>query len=68
MKINGKEVHFGQEVEKKLQERGMSKAEFARRIHCSRNNVYNIFKRDTIGISLLMRISKELDCELIKGL
>ena len=61
MKMKDKGVHLGQEVKKKVKERGMTVSEFARRIICSRSNVYDIFKREYIDISLLQRISKVLN-------
>ena len=56
-----KEIHYGEEVRRKLEERGMSVAEFSRRICCTRCNVYDIFKRKDINTGLLEKISKELD-------
>ena len=61
MNSKEKEVHLGQEVKKKVQERGMSVSEFSRRIICSRSNVYDIYKRQYIDIYLLRKISKILN-------
>ena len=66
MKEIEKKVHYGEEIEKRLKEYGMSKAEFARRIGRCRSDVYNIFKRETIDIKLLQTISKALDYDFIK--
>ena len=65
MKFTEKEVHYGQEVKKKIEERGITVAEFARRINCSRNNVYNIFMRKYIDMELLKNISIVLDFDFI---
>jgi len=65
MKPIENEIHYGHEVRKKLEERGMTVAEFARRIHCSRNNVYNIFNREFMDVGLLKQISFVLDYDFI---
>ncbi len=61
-----KEIHYGYKVKEKLEERGMTVAEFARRIPCARNNVYNIFERQYIDMKLLQRISDILDFDFIR--
>ena len=63
-----KNIHYGNEVKAKVEEYGMSIAEFARRIGCSRNNVYNIFNRDFINMQLLQKISDVLDFDFIHEL
>ncbi len=62
------EIHFGQAVREKIREHGMSVAEFARRINCSRNNAYNIFKRQYIDLKLLQTISVVLQYDFIHEL
>ena len=61
-------VHYGQEVKAKVDESGMSIAEFARRIKSSRNNVYNIFNREYVDLRLLRTISEVLDFDFIHDL
>ena len=39
---------------------GLSVAEFARRIHCERTNVYKIFNRQSIDVETLVKISEAL--------
>lgn len=39
----------------------MTVAEFARRIHCARPNVYSIFERYDIGVEQLVKISIALN-------
>jgi len=55
------EIHIGQLIKKRLQETGMSKTEFARRINKTSQNVYDIFERKTIDSGLLYTISTILD-------
>lgn len=47
---------------------GLSVSEFARRLHCHRQNVYDIFKRQDIDLSLLQRISKVLEHDFVTEL
>jgi hypothetical protein len=55
------EIHIGQLIKKRLQETGVSKTEFARRINKTSQNVYDIFERKTIDTGLLYTISTILD-------
>ena len=68
MKAKKKEVHYGQEVRKRFEVRGMTVAEFARRINRSRNTVYSIFNREFIDLKLLGDISEVLDFDFIHDL
>lgn len=51
---------IGAQIEKMVRERGLNITEFAKQINCVRKNVYDIFKRNSIDIELLARISKVL--------
>ena len=46
----------------------MSAAWLATQIPCERTNVYNIFKRKSLDVRLLMRISVILDYDFFKDL
>ena len=63
-----KSIHYGQEVRAKLEERGMTPTEFAKRIGCSRSNVYSIFTREAMDTGLLNKISDVLDFDFIHDL
>lgn len=54
-------LHIGQLVKAVFDKSGMSVAEFARQINCERTNVYAIFRRRTIDVELLVKISYILD-------
>lgn len=60
-----KDTHIGQLIKAKLKEKNISITEFARRIHCERSNIYNIFKRKSIDIDMLVLISQTLDFDFI---
>ena len=68
MKKGTKNVHYGQEVKKRFKQRGMTVAEFARRINRSRNTVYSIFRREFIDLQLLHDISEVLEFDFIRNL
>ena len=58
-------THAGERVKEVLEASGMSVSEFARRLNCHRQNVYNIFKRKTIDVVLLQRISRVLEHDFV---
>ena len=53
-------VHIGKIIEEFLSNIDMTVTKFAERIGTSRNNVYDIFKREGIDTALLIRISQVL--------
>ena len=59
-------VCIGDLIEERLSKTGMSKAEFARRIDCSRGVVYNIINSRTLDIGLLIKISNVLETDFIE--
>ena len=61
-------VHAGETVKVYFEETGMSVSEFARRLNCHRQNVYDIFKRHNIDLSLLQRISRVLEHDFVTEL
>jgi len=48
-------------IQKELVRQERSVSWFARKLNCSRENVYGIFKRENIDLLLLIRISKILN-------
>lgn len=51
-----KRINIGKEIKEELRRQGRGVTWFARRLHCDRTNVYNIFKREGIDTILLQRI------------
>jgi transcriptional regulator with XRE-family HTH domain len=51
----------GEIIKTKMKEKGLPVSEFARRINTNRNNVYDIFRRESIDTSLLQKISVVLE-------
>jgi plasmid maintenance system antidote protein VapI len=60
------DIHLGSLVKRKMKERGISINEFAEAIHCDRTNVYNIFKRKSMDIHLIVRISNALNYDFLQ--
>jgi hypothetical protein len=50
-------MHIGKKIETVVRSQGRSVSWLAAQIPCDRSNIYNIFKRDTIDVKLLMRLS-----------
>ena len=56
-----KHIHIGSLIEQRLEKTGMTKAEFARRIGTSRQNVTSLLKKQSLDTALLHRIGGALD-------
>ena len=54
-------MHIGKLVKSVFDGSGLTVAELARRLHCERTNVYTIFRRRSIDVELLARLSNILD-------
>ena len=54
-------LHIGQLIKAVFDQSGLSVAEFARRIHTARSNVYFIFERPSIDILQLLNICEALN-------
>lgn len=53
-------IHIGKRIEEVMRGRGHTVVWFARRLYCNRQNVYDIFRRESIDTHLLRRISRIL--------
>ncbi len=54
-------IHIGKLVKQAIKMRGMKVSELARRINTSRENMYGIFRRQSIDTVLLQKLSTALD-------
>lgn len=61
-------THAGEKVKKYFEASGLSVSEFARRLNCHRQNVYDIFRREVIDVGLLRRISRVLEHDFVAEL
>lgn len=60
------EYHVGSTIKKRLEEVGISKNEFARRINRTPQNVFSIFERESLDTGLLLDISKVLNFDFFR--
>lgn len=58
--------HIGSIIHNELKRQGRSVIWLADTIHCDRRNIYDIFKRDSIDTSLLIRLSCALKTDFFK--
>ncbi len=58
-------VHVGEMVRRRVVESGFSVAALARSIHCSRSNIYSLYKRKSIDIEQLLLLSKVLNYDFV---
>lgn len=56
-KFKTERMNIGKHIEEIMRKQGKSAAWLATQIPCERTNVYNIFKRKSLDVRLLMRIS-----------
>ena len=62
------EEKIGQQIRERFLASKMGVTYFARAINNTRNNVYNIFKRDNIDINLLKKIGQVLEYDFFQDL
>jgi transcriptional regulator with XRE-family HTH domain len=62
------EVHVGKLIEWRLDETGMTKAEFGRRIDTSRQNVNSLLRKASLDTAYLQKISEALHYDFFKHL
>ena len=62
-----KEIHIGSLIKEKMEERGLSVSDFAHALHYERTNIYKIFKRSSIDVDLLLRISEVLAYDFLRA-
>lgn len=60
--------HIGKLIKAVFDDSGMSVTEFAKKLHCSRTNVYAIFERSDIGIEQLTAISIALNHNFLEDI
>ena len=66
MNKKSKEIHIGERIKEIFKQKNISITRFAEQLHCDRANVYNIFRRKTIDIYLLLKISEILNHNLVE--
>lgn len=64
-KGSNKDLFIGKLIQQKVDEKGFTYAEFARRINCSRTSLYYLFNSRNIDVERLMLVCKVLDYDFI---
>lgn len=64
--MDKKDIHIGRLIHQELESQERTVAWFARKLCCDRSNVYKLFSRSTIDISLLCRVSVILNCNFLE--
>jgi hypothetical protein len=62
------DLFIGQLIKQKIKEQGIRISDFAKAIHCSRPNVYDIFERSNINFEQLVLISSVLNYDFVSEL
>ena len=53
-----KELHIGNMIQQEMEKQGRTVAWLAKSIYCEKSNIYKLFRRDSISVDQLMRISE----------
>lgn len=61
-----KDVHIGQLIKSELKRQGRTVSWLAAKIFCEKSNVYKLFRRKSIDLEQLMRISEALNHNFLK--
>ncbi|MCL2649719.1 MAG: hypothetical protein FWD60_01685 [Candidatus Azobacteroides sp.] len=59
--MNHKKIHIGKLIQTFVKENNINSAELARKIGKTRQNVYDLYKRDDIEVKLFLTISEVLN-------
>lgn len=61
-----KDLHIGNMIQSELERQGRSAAWLAKSIYCEKSNIYKLFKRESISVEQLMRISEVLNHDFLR--
>ena len=61
-----KDVHIGQLIKTELKRQGRTASWLATKIFCEKSNIYKLFRRKSIDLDQLMRISEALHHNFLK--
>jgi len=66
--MNYKKIHLGKLIQKFVKENNINSAELARKIGKTRQNIYDLYKRDDIEVKLFLTISDVLQHNFIEDI
>ena len=55
------DIHIGMKIREKMKEEGRSVNWLAKKLNCNRSNIYKIYEKSNIDITLLLHISRILN-------
>ena len=61
-------MHVGKRIREVLDEQGRAASWLAMKIPCERTNIYNVFKREDVGVHLLSKVSRILGHDFFQEL
>ena len=61
-----KEIHVGKMIHEELLSQGRTVTWFAKQICCEKSNIYKLFRRESIDLLQLMKISEVLGHNFLK--
>lgn len=59
-------IHIGQLIRQELRNQGYTVTWLAKKLNCSRTNIYKLFDRPTLDTSVLLQISKLLNVNFFR--
>lgn len=60
-----RDIHVGDMIKEVFDQTDLSVVDFAKLLKCQRQNIYDIFARDSIDVKLLVRISRVLNHDFL---
>ena len=66
--MNTKKIHIGKLIQTFVRENHINSAELARKIGKTRQNVYDLYKRDDIEVKLFLTISEVLNHDFLSDI
>lgn len=61
-----KDVHIGEMIQKELNRQGRTVNWLAKAIYCEKSNVYKMFRRKSLDLEQLMKVSTVLNHNFLK--
>jgi len=64
--MNSKKIHIGKLIKNIVREKNIKDSDFAAKIGKSRQNVYDLYKRDNVDVKLLLAVGQALDYDFFQ--
>jgi len=63
--VKNKSLHIGKLIQVIAKKRNVSETELSQRINCTRENIYRIYKADSVDVAQLIRLSRALNYDFL---